>query len=54
LKYTYRLEDEAKCIEDPVAKTVLAHRTYDIVEEGKARIGTREMGDLIAQAVASA
>lgn len=54
LKYTYRLEKEANCIEDAVAKTVLTHRTYDIMEEGKAKVGTREMGDLIAEAVASA
>ena len=51
-KYSFGLEKEAQDIEDAVAKVVLTHRTYDIMEEGKTKVGTREMGDLVAEAVA--
>ena len=27
------------------------YRTYDIMDEGKTRVGTKEMGDLIAEKV---
>jgi len=51
LQYSFGLTEEAKCIEQAVAKTVCTHRTYDIMEEGKTKVGTKEMGDLIAQAI---
>jgi 3-isopropylmalate dehydrogenase len=54
LKYTYGLGTEANAIDDAVAKVVQTHRTYDIMEPGKTQVGTREMGDLIANAVAGA
>jgi 3-isopropylmalate dehydrogenase len=53
LQYSFGLIQEAKCIEEAVEKTVRTHRTYDIMEEGKIKVGTREMGDLIAEAIAS-
>ncbi len=54
LRYTFGLTEEAKGIEAAVEKTVATHRTYDIMEEGKTKVGTREMGDLIAKAIATA
>ncbi len=51
LKYAFGLEQEARCIDEATEKTVHSHRTYDIMEEGKTKVGTREMGDLIAKAV---
>ena len=51
LRYTFGLEKEAKAIEAAVAKTVLTHRTYDVMEEDKIRVGTKEMGELIAAAI---
>jgi 3-isopropylmalate dehydrogenase len=27
------------------------YRTYDIMDEGKTKVGTKEMGDLIAQRI---
>ena len=53
LQYTFGLTEEAKAIETAVEKTVATHRTYDIMEEGKTKVGTREMGDLIAKAIAT-
>ncbi|MBI2907495.1 MAG: hypothetical protein HYX92_07580 [Chloroflexi bacterium] len=35
-------------LERSVGKVLEGHRTCDIMEEGKARVGTREMGELIA------
>ncbi len=51
LRYTFGLESEAKAIEAAVARVVLTHRTYDIMEPGKTKVGTKEMGDLIASAI---
>jgi 3-isopropylmalate dehydrogenase len=47
LRYTFGLEKEAKTIEAAVAKAVLTHRTYDVMEPGKIKVGTREMGDVV-------
>lgn len=52
LKYTYGLNEEAKCIEEAVENTLRTYRTYDVMEEGKIKVGTKEMGDLIAEAIA--
>lgn len=51
LRYTFDLEKEAKAIEAAVAKVVLTHRTYDIMEPNKVKVGTKEMGNLIAASV---
>jgi len=52
LRYSLALETEAQAVERAVT-TVLeqGYRTYDIMAEGKTRVGTKEMGDLIAQEV---
>jgi len=52
LRYSFGLETEAEAVEKAVASVLeRGYRTYDIVERGKASIGTREMGDLITTAV---
>ena len=49
LRYSFNLTKEAKSIEDAVVKVLEEnYRTYDIMSEGKTKVGTREMGDLIA------
>lgn len=52
LYYSLELEDEAQSIEEAV-QAVLAegYRTRDIREEGTTLVGTREMGDLIAERI---
>src|SRR4030042_1747773 len=48
LRYSFALEKEAKAVEkaiDDVLKE--GYRTYDIMSEGKTRVGTREMGAII-------
>jgi 3-isopropylmalate dehydrogenase len=43
---------EAKSVEDTVALVLEeGYRTYDIMSEGKTKLGTREMGDLIAKRI---
>ena len=54
LRYSFDLATEAAAIE----KTVIAvleegYRTYDIMEDGKTKVGTREMGGLIAERMVS-
>ena len=52
LRYSFALETEARTVEDAVLYTLeQGYRTYDIMSEGKIRLGTRKMGDLIAQKV---
>ena len=52
LRYSMALEKEAQAVEKAVLNTLEAgYRTYDIMEEGKTRVGTREMGDAIAKAM---
>jgi 3-isopropylmalate dehydrogenase len=52
LRYSFSLEAEAEAIEKAVSGVLEAgYRTYDIMEEGKTKVGTREMGDLIASEV---
>jgi 3-isopropylmalate dehydrogenase len=52
LRYSLELGDEAQAIEDAV-EAVLAegYRTKDIREEGTTLVGTREMGELIAERI---
>ncbi len=52
LRYSFGLESEATIIEKAVNDVLEAgYRTYDIMEEGKTRVGTREMGGLIAERI---
>jgi len=52
LRYSFSLEAEAGTIEKAVNDALeTGYRTYDIMEEGKTRVGTREMGDLITSKV---
>ena len=52
LRYSFALEMEAQAVEDAVLATLeQGYRTYDIMSEGKTRVGTIEMGDLIARKV---
>lgn len=52
LRHSMALEKEAAAIEKAVLDVLVAgYRTYDIVSEGKTRVGTREMGDAIAKAI---
>ena len=49
LRYSLGLPQEAEAIENSVIAVLeKGYRTYDIVEEGKGQVGTREIGDLIA------
>ena len=52
LRYSFVLETEAQAVENAVLAILEQdHRTYDIMSEGKIRVGTKEMGELIAQKV---
>ena len=52
LRYSFGLNDAANKIEAAVDEVLEAgYRTYDIMDEGKTRVGTKEMGDLIARKV---
>jgi len=49
LRYSFGLIQEAQRVEAAVDGVLQeSYRTYDIMEEGKTRVGTKEMGDLIA------
>jgi 3-isopropylmalate dehydrogenase len=49
LRYSLGLVKEAESIDSAVAEVLQrGYRTYDIIDEGKTRVGTKEMGDLIA------
>jgi len=49
LRYSFGLTEEAQSIEDAVDEVLgQGYRTYDIMSEGKTKVGTRGMGDLIA------
>jgi 3-isopropylmalate dehydrogenase len=53
LRYSFNLADEAQAVERAVIVVLEeGYRTYDIMEEGKIKVGTREMGELIAERVA--
>ncbi len=50
LRYSFKLEAEAKAIEDAVTKVLDAgYRTGDIMSEGMKKVGTTEMGKLILE-----
>jgi 3-isopropylmalate dehydrogenase len=49
LRYSFDLEKEARAVEKAVEDTLNeGYRTYDIMSEGKTKVGTKEMGDIIA------
>jgi 3-isopropylmalate dehydrogenase len=51
-RYSFALGMEAQAIENAVLATLeQGDRTYDIMSEGNAKVGTKQMGDLIAQRV---
>jgi 3-isopropylmalate dehydrogenase len=50
LRYSFDLEKEAKAVEKAVEDALNeGYRTYDIMSEGKTKVGTKEMGDIIAR-----
>ena len=52
LRYSFDLEKEADAVEDAVKKVLAeGYRTVDIMDEGKTRVGTTKMGDLIAERI---
>jgi 3-isopropylmalate dehydrogenase len=52
LRYSLALETEAQAVENAVLAVLEKdYRTYDIMSEGKIRVGTKEMGDVIAEKV---
>ncbi len=49
LRYSLGLTKEAQAVEAAVEEVLNeGYRTYDIIDEGKTKVGTKEMGDLIA------
>jgi 3-isopropylmalate dehydrogenase len=51
-RYSFALETEAQAIENAVLAVLdQGYRTYDIMSDGKIKVGTKEMGELIAQRV---
>lgn len=52
LRYSLGLEQEAQAMERAVERVLdQGYRTYDIMEPGKSKVGTEEMGDRIAAAI---
>jgi 3-isopropylmalate dehydrogenase len=53
LRYSLNRPDEAKIVEDAVEHVLDSGlRTGDIMQPGKKRVGTREMGDAVIAALA--
>ena len=53
LRYSLDLDKEADAVETPVQKVLTdGYRTGDIMSDGCKLVGTKEMGDLIADAIA--
>jgi len=54
LRYSFGLTKEAQTVETAVTEVLQEdYRTYDIMDEGKTKVGTKEMGELIAGKVRS-
>ena len=52
LRYSFGLAEEAQIVENAVDQVLSeGYRTYDIMDEGKTKVGTRQMGDLITKKV---
>jgi len=50
LRYSFSLEEEAKLIENAVLAVLEdGYRTGDIMTEGKKKVGTVEMGNLVCE-----
>lgn len=50
LRYSFGLEEAARAVERAVDEVLEeGYRTYDIMSEGKKKVGTKEMGDLIVR-----
>jgi len=50
LRYSFGLDAEATAVEDAVNHVLgQGYRTWDIMQEGSKQVGTREMGDLVAE-----
>lgn len=54
LRYSLRQYKAAEAVERVVGEVTRQVRTYDIAEEGTRLVGTAEMGDVVAQAIADA
>jgi 3-isopropylmalate dehydrogenase len=55
LRYSFGLIREAQTVEAAVESVLNeGYRTYDIMAEGKVKVGTKELGDLIAKKVEGA
>jgi 3-isopropylmalate dehydrogenase len=53
LRYSFNLVTEAEAVKKAVIAVLEeGYRTYDIMSEGKIKVGTREMGELIAERAA--
>ncbi len=49
LRYSLGMVQEAEAVEKAVSDVLeQGYRTYDIMDEGKTKVGTKEMGDLVA------
>ena len=54
LRYSLGLNKEAEAVENAVNSALEeGYRTYDIMQEGMKKVGTKEMGSLIAQEIQS-
>jgi len=52
LRYSLGLTKEAQTVETAIEEVLSeGYRTYDIMDEGKTKVGTKEMGDLIARKI---
>lgn len=52
MRHSLGLEAEAAAVEKAVEGVLEAgYRTYDIMEDGRTKVGTREMGDLVCKAL---
>jgi 3-isopropylmalate dehydrogenase len=53
LRYSFALATEAEAVEKAVISVLEeGYRTYDIMDERKTKVGTKEMGELIANKIA--
>lgn len=53
LEYSFGLVKEARAIEEACGAVLERYRTYDVMAQGKTKVGTAEMGDHIAEAMAA-
>jgi len=52
LRYSFGLNKEAQAVEVAVDRVLKqGYRTYDIMDEGKIKVGTKQMGDLICEKI---